>query len=157
MTGVLVIGVGNAYRRDDGAGLAVARRLLGRRLPGVEVRTHGGDAAGLLDLWEGSASVVIVDAVRTGAAPGTIHRLDATAAALPRSWPLSSHGHGVASAAMLARALGRLPRALVVYGIEAGDLGDGAGLSPPAAAAVDEVVERIATEVRRPGPVEVPS
>ena len=43
MTGVCVIGVGNPYRRDDAAGLAVARAVATAAPPGVRVRGHDGD------------------------------------------------------------------------------------------------------------------
>lgn len=148
---VVVIGVGNPWRRDDGAGPAVATALrthLGDRAAVVEL---DGEAARLVDAWDGADLAVVVDAVRTGAVPGTVHLLDAGGPDLPldRSRPgTSSHGLGVAEAVELARALGRLPRRLVLVGIEGSDFGPGADLTAavaatvePAARAVVEIVE----------------
>jgi len=75
----LVIGLGNDFRRDDGAGRIAARRV--RELAGdtVHVVEESGEGAALMDTWRDAESVVLIDAVHSGAKPGTIHRLDATA------------------------------------------------------------------------------
>ena len=102
----LVIGVGNPWRGDDGAGLEVARRLGGV--------TFEGDGTGLIDVWdEADDEVVVVDAGASGGTPGAIRRFDARAAPLPaHSLRSSSHHFGVADAVELARSLDRLPPAL---------------------------------------------
>jgi hydrogenase maturation protease len=127
---VIVIGVGNPWRRDDGAGPAVARAAGG-------VCTD--DPARLLELWEGAAHAVIVDACVSGAPPGTIHRGDSGAP----SHPASSHGFGVADAIALARSLGRLPARLDLYAIEGADFGHGEGLTPPVSRAVGDLARRL--------------
>ncbi len=58
----------------------------------------------------------------------------------------STHSFGVAEAVELARALGRLPARIVVFGIEGRDFAQGEGLSPDVDAAVDEVVRRVTEE-----------
>jgi hydrogenase maturation protease len=146
---VLVVGIGNAMRGDDAAGLEVVRRLCEREsVPGVAVRTLEGEGIGLLDLWEGVRAVVLVDSVRSGAAPGTVRRLDAGAEPLPAELRSSSSTHavGVAEAIEVARALGRLPRRLVLYGVEGDRFDAGAALSSPVAAAIDAVVARVLEE-----------
>jgi hydrogenase maturation protease len=143
----VVIGVGNPYRRDDGVGPAVAARVADGLGSGdhrhVRVCEHDGEPAGLLDLWDGARTAIVVDSVRSGAAPGTVHRTtlhDAARAAAPRG---STHGLGLGDAVELARALGRLPQTMVVVGIEAGDTGHGSGLSDPVA----DAAERVAAEI----------
>ncbi len=133
-----VIGLGNAWRRDDAAGLEVARRLGGRALEG--------EPAGLIEALEGADEAVVVDAVSSGAPPGTVHRLEAGSSPLPAELfgVSSTHALGLAEAVELARALGRLPARVVVYGIEGADFAPGSGLSPEVAAAVDRVVEEVA-------------
>jgi hydrogenase maturation protease len=134
---VLVIGVGNSLRGDDAAGLAAARRL-----GGIE---HEGDPLGLVDLWRGADIAVVIDAVRSGAKPGTVHGFDVGQAPLPARLrgSTSTHAVGLDEAIELARALGRLPRRLVVYGIEGERFDAGAALTPPVSAAVDAVVTGI--------------
>src|SRR6476619_6147364 len=59
---VILIGVGNAWRGDDGAGLAVARRVRELAPAGVDVREVEGDATTLLEAWVGAEHVAVVDA-----------------------------------------------------------------------------------------------
>jgi hydrogenase maturation protease len=142
----LVIGVGNDYRRDDAAGLHVARRL---RAAGVSVVEQTGEGAALMEAWRDAPAVIMVDAVQSGAPPGTIHRLDARAGEIPRDFfHYSTHAFSVAEAVELARALGQLPPWFVVYGIEGSDFTCGTGLSPEVEAAAQESAERILTEIQ---------
>ena len=147
MTAV-VIGVGNRYRHDDGAGLMVAGRLDALALPGVRVVETDGEPTRLIDAWEGASVAVVVDAVRTGTAPvGTVHRVEEPVAFASQR-PASSHALGLGDAYALGRALERLPQRLVTFGIEAADFATGSGLSDAVAAAVDSVVAAVMAEVR---------
>lgn len=134
--------MGNAFRGDDAAGLEVVRGL--PAAPGVTIREFDGEAIGLLDVWEGFAAAVIVDAVRSGAAGGTLHRFDATAAAVPAAFRhSSSHTIGVAEAIELARGLHRLPDRVLLFGVEGERYDAGAPLS----AGVAEALDRLRGEV----------
>ena len=138
---VLVIGVGNPDRGDDGAGPQVAARIRKRGLQAID---HTGDGLALIELWEGHSAVVIVDAMVTGAAPGTVRRFDAAAGPLPReAFAVSSHAFGLAEAVETARALGRLPATVIVYGIEGGSFTLGAGLS----GRVERACPRVARDI----------
>lgn len=143
-----MIGAGNKFRRDDGAGPAVAQ-LLRRKLPNdVAVIEHSGEGASLMDAWQGVARVLVVDALQSGSSPGTINRIDASAHPLPAAmFPCSTHAFGIAEAVEVARALHELPVHLIVYGIEAATLEDGIGLSSAVSDAVTQVADRIAAEL----------
>jgi hydrogenase maturation protease len=144
MSRCVVVGVGNAYRGDDGVGLAVAERLREAVAAGVEIVTCEQEASRVIDAIEGRDAAVLVDASSSGAAPGTIHRFDASAEPVPaRSFRSSTHAFGVGEAIELARALGKLPATVVVYGIEGARFTAGEGLSP----AVDAAVEPAANAV----------
>jgi len=147
----LVIGVGNAYGRDDAAGLSAARRLCEEAGAPAVLREVSGEGTALIDAWAGAGTVVLIDAVSSGAPPGTIVCVDARAASVPAGWfRYSTHAFGVAEAIELARVLGRLPARLIVVGIEGARFDAGVGLSPEVARAVEEVARRglgaIATE-----------
>jgi hydrogenase maturation protease len=145
---VVVIGVGNPYRRDDAAGLVVAQRL--RQIaPGhVTVIELEGEPTALLETWKDAHAVVLIDAVFSGAEAGTIHRLDAQAGAIPQElFRYSTHAVSVAEAIELARALGQLPPKLVVYGIEGEDFRAGVGLSPEVERKIAELAERVLREL----------
>ncbi len=146
---IVIIGVGNEYRSDDGAGIAVARRLRALFPTGVTVLEESGEGAALIQAWQGAAWVMLVDAVRSGAPPGTVHRLDAWAASVPTGFfHYSTHALSVAEAVELARSLDQLPPHLVVYGMEGENFGAGLELSPAVEQAVEAVVERLAEEIR---------
>jgi hydrogenase maturation protease len=143
-----VIGVGNVYRRDDAAGLAVARALQGTLPNGVDILEREGEPTSLIDAWESAKSVWLVDAVSSGAEPGTIHRVDAGVEPLPAGFARSStHHFGLPEAIELARALDRVPERLVVYGIEGASFDTGDALSPEVEAAVERVAGAIRKEV----------
>jgi hydrogenase maturation protease len=133
-------------------GLAVARRVRERLagVDGVAVVECAGDAAVLVDLWSASPVVIVIDAVRSGDGPGRIHRVDLVASRRPVILRgTSSHAFGLGEAIELARALGRLPPRLVLYGIEAGETGLGVPMSPAVAAASALVTRRIVRAVRQ--------
>ncbi|RMI33546.1 hydrogenase maturation protease [Nocardia stercoris] len=145
----VVIGVGNDYRRDDGVGPAVARRLEALGLPGVLVTVCDGEPTGLLELWDGAELAIVVDAVRCEpATPGRVWRTSVDALR-GHTTATSSHALGIPDALPLGRLLGRVPRELVVIAVEAASLDLGAGLSEPVAAAVPEVISAIRAELRR--------
>ena len=142
----VVIGLGNAYRRDDGVGLAVAERLRAQS-GGIDVVSYEQEPSRLLDAWTGADLALVVDAVSSGAEPGTVHRFDATERAVPgRVFRGSTHAFGVSEVIELARALGRLPRRVLVYGVEGDEFGAGEGLSPAVAAAVGPLATELLEE-----------
>lgn len=133
----VVIGVGNVSRGDDGVGVVAAHRMGANGLV-------ANAPFQLVDLWEGADDVVVVDAARSGAAPGTIHRFEVGSQALPTGVVGgSTHAIGVAEVVEVARALGRLPTRLTVYGIEVGGLSHGGALSPEVEAAVSVVLAEV--------------
>ena len=145
----VLIGVGNPLRGDDGAGPAVARLARQSAPAGVEVLEHDGEPASLLEAWSAASVAVVVDAVRSGAPPGTIRRVDATAHPLPAPGGASTHGIGVAEAVELARALGRLPQRLVVLCVEGEDFATGEALTPAVRRALAPAAEAALAELRR--------
>lgn len=144
MMDAVIVGIGNRLRGDDGAGPAVIDLLSGDLPERVRVVECRGDLTGVLDAWWGARRAVVVDAVVSGAEPGTVHRID-DPDRLPTSWRSpSSHLVGLGEALQLGRVLGSFPEQLSVYGIEAGDVRTGSELSP----AVRDATERIAGELR---------
>ena len=144
MTTIKIIGIGNPFRRDDSVGLAAARRLRETCSGAVVVEEASGEGGDLMERWRGCDRVILIDAVRSGARPGTIHRLDASSGPIPKAFfSYSTHAFSVAEAVELARALGRLPRELVIFGIEGLDFSTGEGLTPPVEEALEEVVDNI--------------
>ena len=118
----------------------------------MAVHTIEGDCLGLLDRWAGADTALVIDAARSIHAPGSIAELDAGSTPLPSGLSLrSSHAFGVADAVELARALGVLPPAVVIYAIEGRSFGYGDGLTRAVAAAAEEVTRRIRERVETSG------
>lgn len=145
---VVVIGLGNDFRRDDGVGPAVAAELARRDLPGVRVMAAIGDPAEILDAWTGASVAVVIDATTgNGVTPGRIRRWipgDETEPAV-----VSSHALGLPQTYALAQALGQVPQKLVVFTVDVADVGHGVILTPAVAAAMPVIVEAILAELQR--------
>ncbi|MGE5814334.1 MAG: hydrogenase maturation protease, partial [Acidobacteriota bacterium] len=70
----LYVGIGNRYRRDDGAALKLAEGLRALALPDLTVMEATDDVIRLVDIWSEFDHVIVADAVVTGEEPGTLHR-----------------------------------------------------------------------------------
>jgi hydrogenase maturation protease len=142
----LVIGCGNLDRGDDGAGVLVARRL---GTLGIEAQEQSGESFSLIDSWQGFETVIVVDAICSDHVPGEVRVWDATAQSLPKTaLQCSTHAFGLYEAVELARALGRLPDKLLIYGIEGGQFAPGVRPSADVEKAVESVAQQIAELVR---------
>lgn len=152
---VLVVGIGNEFRSDDGLGLYVVRELGLRRasaehaaLRSLTLLELDGEGTALLNAWEGYHHVLIVDAVRSGKPPGTIVTVDAIAERLPKRLFLSSgHEFGVAEAIEMAKNLDCLPTTLKLFGIEGATFEPGVGLSEPVVRSVGELLHLLESEI----------
>lgn len=165
---IVVAGIGTEWRRDDGVGPAVVRRfeMLGAGGAGAscDLVTSIGDPLDLLELWGRADLAVVVDAMRSGLAPGTVSCIDLGAdlsghtnkshgdlpvkrSAVRRSEvgpaASSTHAIGLRSVLLLGRIVDRAPRRAIVVGVEGRDFDDGVGLSTAVAASVDEAARRV--------------
>jgi hydrogenase maturation protease len=141
----LVVGIGHPFRGDDAIGPLVAEAVAALLLPGVTALAHHGEGTDLMARWQGYDRVVVVDATRSDAGPGTLRRWDAVAGPLPAQlFPKSSHLFGLAEAVEMARLLGQLPPTLIVIGIEGADFTTGAPLSPAVAEALTRAMAEVA-------------
>jgi hydrogenase maturation protease len=145
---VLIIGVGNQYRSDDAAGLVAAEMLNAKEHVGVEVIKQSGEGASLIECWKNADSVVLIDAVHSGAEPGTIFRIDVHQQPLQREYfHHSTHSFGVAEAVELARAMNQLPKQFVIFGIEGKNYFAGTELSWEVNQATKKIVDRVIQEI----------
>lgn len=142
---MLIAAIGNPFRCDDGVALRVTDAVRAD-LPATARVTHAADVLSLVDQFRTEEQVVLIDAVRSGAAPGTVHEIDATnPLSAEFSTTTSTHGLGLPHAIELARRLDRLPAQLIVIGIEGCRFDDGTELSP----AVEAAIPRAAAIIRR--------
>jgi hydrogenase maturation protease len=148
MKTVTVIGIGQSLRGDDAVGPEAVRRWREQFIetasrPKVQVEVCELPGLGLLDLFEGADSVLLVDAVQSRATVGTIHQIGPEELAAFTADSNSAHGWGVAETLELARQLGLPLPSIHLIGIEAGQMEIGAGLSAEVEAALPDVCQAI--------------
>jgi hydrogenase maturation protease len=145
---ILVIGVGNTDRGDDGIGLLVAREVAKLGLAGVDVVESQGDVSKLLELFQRHRAVFVIDALCSGNPEGTILCFEANAAPLPQNFSSgSTHALGLAVAIDLAQTLKRLPPRLMVLGVVGQNFAIGSRQSAAVEKAIPEAVARISKEI----------
>ena len=139
---ILVLALGNVLLGDDGCGQHILAELR-RWAPGwgaaVELVDGGTQGLTLLGVVAARRAVVLLDAFRLGAAPGTVHRLrgqELSAAVAGRG--LTAHEGNAGELLRAAALLGELPAETVVVGIEPARLETGVDLSPEVRGAVAE-------------------
>lgn len=148
-----LIGVGNPWRSDDRLGLLASRQLQDRMAATTAVEavvyTNQGDITSLLDALSRHDSVIIVDAMASRTLePGQILRIDVSKTPLPTELnAASSHMVSVSQAIELARALGQLPRQLVVYTMEGARFEMGEELSPSVQKNLPLLIDKIYEEM----------
>lgn len=150
---VLVAGVGQILRKDDGFGVVVANRLvrldLGASVRVIETGTGGINL--VTELFDETDALIVIDAVDHGRPPGTVMVIepdvrDVDTMAQTERWDFLSDMHYTKpeSAFMLAKALGVLPKRFLLVGcqpLETEELE--VGLSPEVAGAVDVAVDMV--------------
>ncbi|AJE87135.1 hypothetical protein SLNWT_6759 [Streptomyces albus] len=148
----LVAGIGNIFLGDDGFGVETVRRLRERALPpDVELADIGVRGVHLAyQLLDGYGTVILVDAMQRGAAPGTVHLIEVREADRPEPGTPVIDGHRMSPDTVLAL-LGTLtagtgqsgPGRVLVVGCEPASVDEGMGLSAPVEAALDEAVRLV--------------
>jgi hydrogenase maturation protease len=139
-----VIGCGNAQAGDDSAGVEIVRRLRERDDCAAELLERPQAGIELMEVLRGAERVLFIDAVSSGAAPGTLHLVPLPSArVVPRALgAISSHGWGLAETLRLMAALHyRLPR-LALLGIEIESAQPGVPRSAAVESAVQIAVDR---------------
>lgn len=149
---IVVLGLGNRYLGDDGIGILVADELQRCDLgPGVVVRAHQTFDLWLLSQFSSASRLIIVDALKSGSAPGTITEYMIT----PRPAPLSSvpglHSLKLHELVDFASRMGLLTCPVTIIGVEpmACDLGE--GLTAPLDRALPELVTRVVENLQPRG------
>lgn len=134
---IIIVGIGQSLRGDDGAGLEVVQLWQqsypqSASLPMLRIELAELPGLSLLDQILRADAAIIVDAIRSGAKPGTIHLISETQLAAFESSSGSAHGMGVAECIFLGRSIypEDMPANIILIGIEASDIRLGNDLSP---------------------------
>lgn len=145
MGSIVLIGLGNAMRGDDGVGLWVARQIQARHWSIVRALPLGfPDPLDLAQAWAGASIAWLVDAVVATAPPGAIRRIPWERLATdPRAPRFSSHGLPLPEAVAIARMQGDPPQRIILYGIVGQDFGYGERLTPAVERGAHRLLQRL--------------
>lgn len=147
---VLVLGLGNLIMSDDGVGVKVVQRLeQGCRFP-PNVRIMDGGTLGLdiLPMLEGKSHLIVVDAVETGAVPGTLVRLEGDDIPQALETRVSPHQMGLKDLLSVARLMGHIPGYMVLIGVQPGRIDLGTELTQEVASRMERMAEMILDELK---------
>ena len=148
---MLILGLGNNLRGDDGAGPAIVAALSSMDLPPhVEITDGGTPGLETVLMLQGYERVIIVDAADMGLQPGQWRRFTPDTAELKSSENKlqgTLHAAGLAEALILAGALDVLPPTLIIYGIQPKSLDWSQDLTEPLKAALPDLINAIVDEI----------
>ena len=145
---MIIVGVGNPYRGDDGAGWAVIDELE-KMVDSKYLLKSQADVGELLDIFSRWPIVYIVDACLAKAMPGSWQRIDALQESIPQERAqTSTHGFSLSQTIDLAKALHQLPKQLIIYAITGKTYLLKDLLSTPIAQAIHPVAKEIFQEMQ---------
>ena len=101
------------------------------------------------DLLDGCEALVLVDAIPSRGAPGTLHVFEADHESLTATVGFDAHAMDPGAVFASLNALGGTPPYTVVIGCEAANVDEGIGLSDEVAAAVPEAVRALEDVIAR--------
>ncbi len=146
---IVILGVGNLLLSDEGVGVHVANELMKKNLPpGVSVVEGGTDGFLLLNIITEADRLIVIDAVKGNAVPGSIYRFDiGEVRNCPAGFKTSVHQIGILEVLDLSELVGKTPHTTVI-GIEPKSLEMGMELSPEIKAKIPRIIELILNELK---------
>jgi hydrogenase maturation protease len=145
---VLIIGIGNEYRSDDGVGISIVRELANFNMPHVAILEMLGEGSSLMEAWKNYDSVIIFDAVYSGEEAGKTFKFFVHEEKIPqRFFNYSTHSFSLAEAVELSRILGELPNQMIIYGIEGQIFSEGNNLSTIVKQSADDVIKEVSEAI----------
>ena len=147
---IKLLGLGHSMRGDDEIGLVIVQRWLDQHRADypeevIEAALLESPGVNLLGEIAGRDAAILVDAVQSGAPPGTLHKLSEEDLLTFGGGAGSAHGWGVAETLSLGRRLAPedLPEKIFIIGVEAVQFELGEDLSPAVRIVIPGAVEMI--------------
>lgn len=149
-TDLCIVTVGNSLRGDDGIAAALCDKLPERVLSGVCRFDLGPYTSHLADCLQGHKAAIIVDSTCDGQSPGSVSIIDlSTMLEGPDVSINSTHGFSVADELKLAGQLGVLPKRLIFFGVEIGEVNWKETISPALESKLPQLVSNLSFLVER--------
>jgi hydrogenase maturation protease len=147
---IVILGVGNLLLSDEGVGVHIANELLKMNLPPeVSVIEGGTDGFRLLNIITEANRLIIIDAVKGNALPGSIYRFDiGEVQNSPAGFKTSVHQIGILEVLDLSELIGKTPHTTVI-GIEPKSLEMGMDLSPEIKTKIPKIIQLVLDELER--------
>ena len=150
MAATLIIGIGNILLRDEGVGVRAIEAMQKMDLPDeVELLDGGTSGVDLVDEIADREKVIVIDAVDTDSAPGTVFRFGVEELLEKTAESISLHEFGLAETLMAARTLGCAPKEVVIFGIQPMEVSTGLDLSDEISGVLPKVIDLVLEEARR--------
>jgi len=152
LSDVIIMGIGNLIKSDDGAGLHAVRALEGRVPEGVELVEGSVYCADLFGFLDGRSKAIFIDAIDAGEEPGAIFRFTPQQVKQKAALSVSVHDFGLYELIQTSRLMGECPEDITIFAIQVEHVEFGDQLTEKVAAAVPKVCELVLEELGRRGP-----
>lgn len=149
----LVLGIGNLLLGDEGVGCRCVEELERRYLlpDGVECLDGGTAGFELLPLVEDAHTLLLIDAVQDGREPGSVILVEDEQVPRLMLTRTSPHQVGICEVLGTAELIGRMPKRLLLFGVEPKTLSVGIGLSEEAGQGLEKVLDAVVATLRSMG------
>ncbi len=146
---IVVLCIGNLLLSDEGVGVHIAHKLIDMNLPqGVSVVEGGTDGFRLLNVITEADRLIVVDAIKGGAEPGSIYRFDINEVKnCPSGFKTSVHQIGILEVINMSGLIGKTPHTTVI-GVEPKSFEMGMELSPEIKEKIPRIIELILEEIK---------
>jgi len=150
---VLVLGIGNLLMQDEGIGIHAVRQLGSRyRLPeNVELIDGGTSGLDLLPVIEDARRLIVIDALRCEAAPGTVVLFRNEEVPAFFRTKLSPHQVGLADVLAMLSFKGTAPASVTLVGVVPSEMLVGMELTPVVSDSMDRLIATVVDELTRSG------
>lgn len=151
---IVIVGIGNILLSDEGIGVYVINELKNLQLPAnVEVHDCGTGGLSILNVLDKAEKAVIIDAVKGGGSPGSIYSftLDEILTEDRRLKMTSLHDLDLTTALKIAELthIYKLPREIVVIGVEPASIEMGMELSPQIRRTIPKIIDLVLKEIKK--------
>jgi hydrogenase maturation protease len=143
---ILVIGVGNPFRHDDGIGSEIIKILQLENNSNFVLIDGGTDSLALIDRLAEYKKAIIIDAVEMKKSPGAVKLFTPVEAKIKiKSDVLSTHGLGLAEMLKLIEQL-NIKTEIKIIGVQPKDISFGEGLSNEVKSQIPQILHLIRQE-----------